>query len=543
VLDDREGIVATRTRKRLVIAAGAVLTVVLTALGVLSLLPADEPAAPATAPARHLSATDVTNQFLDAFTAGRADEAAALTDDPTAAATQLAEVWRALTPASVEASRTELVAPPAGATVAGERYTLTWELGAGHSWAYESGLRLVRKDADWLVRWQPTLVHPRLSAGLHLTRHDPAGQPAVLGRGGAPLLTWTDAGPAATDPAFAPLLLPAMGRVASGRGGADGWYVALADAKGKERAVLLGSRAKALTSTLSGPVQQAAQAAVDTQRFATLLVALQPSTGDILAVAQNAVAGSEPRALNGLYPPGSTFKIATATAIIEAGEADVNTVVPCPRSAVVGQRTVHNANFELGDVPLRTAFAKSCNTTFAMQAATLPPDALPRAASQLGLAADFTIPGITTEAGGMRAATNTAEQVENSIGQGSVQVSCFGLALVAATVAAGHATTPRLWRDLPTTVGTGYQAPPEAVIGSLRTMMREVVTAGRGSALAGYGQVYGKTGTAQVGDGTSAHGWFAGYRDDLAFATVVLDGSSSTAAIAVSGRFLSAAGR
>lgn len=282
---------------------------------------------------------------------------------------------------------------------------------------------------------------------------------------------------------------------------------------------------------------------MDTQRLPTMLVAIQPSTGDLLAVAQNTAAGKDPLALHGLYPPGSTFKIATATAIIEAGVADIDTVVPCPGSVTINQRTVRNADFELGDVPLRTAFAQSCNTTFAMQAANLAPDSLPRAASQLGLAADFDIPGITTEAGGVPTAADTTEQVENSIGQGTVQVSCFGLALVTATVAGGRAVTPRLWRDLDTTVSTGYQAPPTTVLRSLRTMMRDVVTSGRGTALARYGEVYGKTGTAQVGDGTRAHGWFAGYRDDIAFATLVLDGSTSTTAVTVTGTFLGAIGR
>jgi cell division protein FtsI/penicillin-binding protein 2 len=206
--------------------------------------------------------------------------------------------------------------------------------------------------------------------------------------------------------------------------------------------------------------------------------------------------------------------------------------------ATVGRRTVHNANFELGDVPLRTAFAQSCNTTFAMQAATLPPDALRRSAGRLGLMADFEIPGVTTETGDVPTSADTTQQVENSIGQGRVQASCFGMALVAATVAGGRAVTPRLWRDLKTEVRSGYQAPPAPVLGALRTMMRDVVTSGRGTALARYGDVHGKTGTAQVGDGTQAHGWFAGYRGDLAFATLVLDSSASSAAVTVTGTFL-----
>jgi cell division protein FtsI/penicillin-binding protein 2 len=140
------------------------------------------------------------------------------------------------------------------------------------------------------------------------------------------------------------------------------------------------------------------------------------------------------------------------------------------------------------------------------------------------------------------AAANSTEQVENSIGQGRVVASCFGMALVAATVAAGRAITPRLWRDLKTTVNAGYEPPPGAVVASLRTMMRDVVTSGRGSALDRYGDVHGKTGTAQFDDGTQAHGWFAGYRGDLAFATLVKDSSSSSAAVTVTGAFLGGIG-
>lgn len=539
--------VDSRTRKRLIITAGAALAAVIVVLGVIQFLPADDATEPVavedtTTAAAELTAIDVANQFLNAFASGDATAAGKLTDDPAGATTQLTEVWRTLTPTAATADRTRLVEPPAGATTSGdETFALTWTLGPQRQWSYDSTLHLTKKDKHWLVQWQPTLVHPRLAAGQSLALRDGTGQPAVLDRDGTPLLTRTATGTQPADPAIAPRLLPGMGRVSSEQGGNSGWYVTLVDGAGKDLEVLQGTPSAAVTSTLSVPVQKAAQAAVDAQQLPAMLVAIQPSTGGILAVAQNSAAGDDPVALHGLYPPGSTFKIATATALIEAGVADVGTVVPCPGSATVGQRTVKNAGFELGDVPLRTAFAKSCNTTFAMQAAKLPPAALGDAAGQLGLAADFEVPGITTETGSVPAPENATEQVEDGIGQGRVTASCFGLALTTATVAAGKAITPKLWRDIETTVGTGYQAPPGNVIGSLRTMMRDVVTSGTATGLAGYGAVFGKTGTAQV-DATNAHGWFAGYRGDVAFATVVLDASTSKAAVTVSGAFLGALG-
>jgi transpeptidase family protein/MecA-like transpeptidase family protein len=526
------------TTKILIIGTGALLVAAVTFVGLLQLRPDGDSTAPPTtsAPPPELTATEVTNQFLDALTHGQAAAAGRLTDDEQAATTQLADVWRTLQPSAATA-RAALVAPPPEATAADERFTLTWRLGPDRTWEYQSGLHLVKAGTGWRVRWQPAIVHPRLAAGQSLAMRGGVGQPAVVDRDGTPLLNWTETGTTPADPAVAPGLTPAMGRVVGGHGG---WYVALIDTAGADVEVLYGARTAAQGATLSVPVQKAAQAAVDTQQNPAMLVAIQPSSGDILAVAANSAADGSP--LTGLYPPGSTFKIATAAALVESGVADVDTVVPCPGSTRVDQRTIDNAGFDLPDGPLRRAFAMSCNTTFAMEGAKLPPTALGDAADQFGLGADFTIPGIDTELGGVPDPVNGAEQVEDSIGQGRVQVSCLGLALMTATVAAGRAITPRLWHDQPTTVDVGYQAPPANVIRSLRTMMRDVVTSGRAKGLAGYGQVFGKTGTAEVGGGGPAHGWFAGYRGDTAFAVLVEGGDTSAVAVEVSGRFLGALG-
>lgn len=137
--------------------------------------------------------------------------------------------------------------------------------------------------------------------------------------------------------------------------------------------------------------------------------------------------------------------------------------------------------------------------------------------------------------------TGSADQVEAAIGQGTVQASPFGLALMAATVAHGGAVTPKLWEELPTEVGTGYRAPSRAVVDAVRSMMREVVTGGTATGLRGSGTVYGKTGTAQFGDGSRANGWFAGYREDIAFAVLLLGSNSSKPAVEVSSVFLNAA--
>ncbi|MQA61993.1 MAG: penicillin-binding protein, partial [Actinophytocola sp.] len=252
------------------------------------------------------------------------------------------------------------------------------------------------------------------------------------------------------------------------QGSGDSWGVAAVDAKGRRKKVLHGKtleKSAALTTTLSASAQASAQAAVDSVGNASALVVIRPSTGDIIAVAQNRAAGESPVALTGLYPPGSTFKIATATAVLDSGAAGIGTVLPCPGKATIGTRTIPNdGGFDLGDVPLRTAFAHSCNTTFGRLAAELPADALAKAADALGLNADFDVPGITTEAGAVLPADSQVQRVEDGIGQGRVQASPFGVALMAATVAAGKQVKPRLWRDIDTIVNEGYRPPSAAVL-------------------------------------------------------------------------------
>ncbi|PRC51714.1 penicillin-binding protein, partial [Mycobacterium sp. ITM-2017-0098] len=81
--------------------------------------------------------------------------------------------------------------------------------------------------------------------------------------------------------------------------------------------------------------------------------------------AQNAPADAQgPIALTGLYPPGSTFKTVTVSAALQAGQVTPDSRRCCPGTEnIEGRQIPNDDNFELGDVPLHTAFARSCNTT------------------------------------------------------------------------------------------------------------------------------------------------------------------------------------
>jgi cell division protein FtsI/penicillin-binding protein 2 len=317
------------------------------------------------------------------------------------------------------------------------------------------------------------------------------------------------------------------------------------DASGTEVEELFNKSAapaKAVTATLSRKIQAAAQAALDPVPTSAMIVAIQPSTGDILAVAQNPVADKEGAiALTGRYPPGSTFKIATSVAALESGKVNQDTPLGCPGTVTIDGRVIPNENkFDKGTIPMHSAFAFSCNTTFAGLATDLPDDALTNAAHKLGIGLDFVVPGITTVTGSVPPATGKTEKAEDGFGQGKVVTSPFGLALAVATVSSGTMPKPSLIRGTETKVDGAAESIGQPVLDAVRSMMREVVTSGTAKALGPFPDVRGKTGTAQFGDGTHSHGWFAGYMGDLAFAVLITDAGESSKAVAATARFLSA---
>jgi cell division protein FtsI/penicillin-binding protein 2 len=342
------------------------------------------------------------------------------------------------------------------------------------------------------------------------------------------------------------VLPPVRAALAAQLDGVPGWSVAVVDAGGGTVATLVEEAPKAGTTAavaLDRALQTAAEDAVEPLAQQAMLVAIQPSTGNLLAVAQNGAADEAGAlALSGRFPPGSTFKIVTALAGVEQAGLRADTAVACPSQAVIGGRPVPNSGrFDLGTVPLTRAFARSCNTTFATIGAGLAPDGLTSAALQLGLGADFAVPALTTITGTVPPAPDLVQRAENGFGQGLVVASPLGMALVAATVARGAPVVPQLVTGRPTEVLAPAAAPDPAALDQVRDMMRAVVTEGTATKLSGLGEVRGKTGTAEfTNDGTRAHGWFVGYRGDVAIAVLVVDAGSSEPAVTAAGRFLGA---
>lgn len=482
--------------------------------------------------------TSAAGRYLEAFASNDIGTACAVTDDPRACAALLRDAWQSLHPTQVQTTLGAI--SMVSAVRAKAAYHVTWTLDTSHSWSYDATLDLTSTAGSWHVDWTPATLYSTLGPGQRLALVTSAqDQAVVVDRDGKPLVLAGADGTKLADPADFQQLRSALdARVTT----STVFAVARVDSAGHDLQTLYGSTAgqPTLHSTLSVAVQQAAQTVVNGFGGPAVIVAIQPSTGGLLAVAQNAQ-GAESSPFSGMFPPGSTFKIVTATAALEGGVANIDSALPCPPTEQIGTRTISNENFGLGTIPMHYAFARSCNTTFGQLAHELPPNGLPDAAAQYGLASDFDIPGLATQTGKVDAAPDSDGQVEDGIGQGDVLVSPFGEALMAATVAAGHAVTPQLWSDTDaaTGVATGYTAPPANVIASLRTMMREVVTDGTATGLARSGTVYGKTGTAQFGNGDQSHGWFVGYRGDIAFVVFLQGAGTSTPAVDLAAKFLS----
>jgi cell division protein FtsI/penicillin-binding protein 2 len=285
-----------------------------------------------------------------------------------------------------------------------------------------------------------------------------------------------------------------------------------------------------LQTTLDTRVQRAADSALSKVGLPAAIVAVRPSTGAILAVADSASAPFD-IALAGRYPPGSTFKIVTATAVLASGLAQPDTRVPCPGTVTIDGRTIPNENaFSLGTVSMTDAFAYSCNTSFSLLSEKLSAGALGTAAAEYGFGAGWQLP-VDSFSGSFTAAKDPVGQAANAFGQGTDLVSPLSEALMAATVAHGSIPAPMLIEGQPATAKNLPANPPTTALAALSEFMRAVVTRGTATELAGVpgGAVYGKTGTAEHGttQPPQADSWFTGYQGDLAFAVLIVNGQTS----------------
>lgn len=385
-------------------------------------------------------------------------------------------------------------------------------------WPFSSVLRLASRNGAWKVLWAPETLHPSLKDGGSLRlKETQVRRPSTLTREGLPF--------------------PADSRAGDYFTGLDATVVTLKLEEVPSGRVLLASPTPPqpeTRSTISQAVQAAAARALDGVGQPAAIVAMDARSGQIRAVADT-LGGR--RAFNGLYPPGSAFKVVTSAALFGTGLTPESQVA-CPGSYTIpNARTFTNdGGADHGTVTLTTAFALSCNTTFVRQTyERLRDDRLrAEAADRFGFREK---PGLSFCR--ISPYKDLNELGSDAIGQNSVQASPLCMAEAAAAVASG-VWKPAIMTDAPP-AGSPAQVPLDGgVVSGLRAMMGAVVTRGTAAQAGLPSGTAGKTGTAEVA-GAKSHAWFIGYRDDLAFAVLVQNGGTGGGVAApIAAKFLKA---
>lgn len=294
-------------------------------------------------------------------------------------------------------------------------------------------------------------------------------------------------------------------------------------------------------TTIDVATQAAAEDAAKTQTKPTAIVAIRPSNGHVIAVANHDDEGAGwDRALQGQYPPGSVFKIASGLAMLDGGVKQ-SSILDCPKTTSVQGKSFKNAeDHVLGRVTFRQSFAESCNTAFINGAAETTSAEVAKTASGMGM----TSADIGTDAfmADVPTVDDPVEHAASMIGQGKVLASPLGVATMAASVKAGHSISPVLIPIAQKDKAASNANLDTSHLEEVRAMMRAAVTEGTASELNDVlgKPVFGKTGTAEYGAEVPprTHSWFAGFQGDVAVAVLVEDGGfGAQAAVPVAKRF------
>lgn len=377
--------------------------------------------------------------------------------------------------------------------------------------------RVLLRVRDEAVDWKPHMVFPDLPEGTQLTRRTTAPQrAAILSADGKPLAE----GPASsrtsplgalassvagtvepTDDKGQRLRLFARGFSGETPIGKSGLERALEQqVAGRPGGVLLAGKrelarsrpraAETVHSTVDTRLQKAAVTALAGRLGG--IAALDPRTGAVRALA--GIAFSAPQ------PPGSTFKIVTTTAALEANLVKLSDRFPVQSNAVIDGVELENANGELCGGTFEETFAKSCNSVFGPLGVKVGSSRLVETAKRYGWNAAPTLPGekpsTLPESGQI---VSPLEVGSTAIGQFKTLATPLQMASVAQTVANGGV------RILPTLAAgarsRGTRVTSKAVAATLERLMLAVVSRGTGTAAAIPGvEVAGKTGTAELED-------------------------------------------
>jgi penicillin-binding protein A len=298
-----------------------------------------------------------------------------------------------------------------------------------------------------------------------------------------------------------------------------------------------------VVTTLDSKLQQAAYDALGDNRGA--IVVMEPSTGKILAMVskpaydpnkvdalwEELLADEDTesplinRATQGLYPPGSTFKVLTSLEFVRENPLFSDYDYDCNGSFEYESMTIHCYNNKShGEVDLPLSFAKSCNTSFASIGKDLDMDSFYDLCEDFLFNTNLPVNMASNPSKFTLKEGNSGVQdaMQTAIGQGHTLITPLHNAMIAAAVANGgvmmkpyvvdhieNADGGMVKRYSPK-IARKPMTPSEAdYIGE---MMRLVVTDGTGKKLKDMKEkIAGKTGSADHGEGEPAHAWFIGY--------------------------------
>lgn len=488
-------------------------------------------------------AEQVTTAFLLAWSEGAIGKAASLTDDPAAAQAALTaygqDLYLEKLSGTVAGSTETSVAgnaQPTGAAAATTLEAVTFTLRAtvassaapgaqAGTWSYQSALTAyqVPDGTGWLIKWDPSVLAPNLADGQHLaTILVPAQGTSVTDSAGNLLSTYGDPGVAR----IASLL---AGHAPTGAG-APGLSVQIEDSAGHavpgSQATVTPPKASPVATTISPQAERAALSAVSGTSDSAM-VAVQPSTGHILAIANNAQFNDY--ALTAQVAPGSTMKIITATALINDDLVSENSPVECPATYTVQGITYTNdqGESEPAGTPFSTDFAQSCNNAFSQWWPQLNGQLASTATTYYGLDQpwDIGIPGQSASYFDAPAGASGSELAEEAFGEGRLLASPLAMASVAATVDSGQFLQPVLVPGTPTVSASPLPASTDQ---QLKDMMRDVVTEGTAAGLGLGPDVYAKTGTGDIQGQGKPNSWMVAFApdQDIAIAVLAVDAGS-----------------
>lgn len=480
--------------------------------------------------------------FLAAWQSGNLKQAAAYTDDPTAAQAALTSYQSGLNISGLKlaaqgaGSASGVVGFAVSATVASAANTSkNTATAASGTWSYASKLTAYQKDGGWWVKWDPTILASNATASTHLVALAvKPGVAKVTDASGNNLSSSSQSG--LQD------IAEVMTENTKSTQGTAGLEIVQEDSSGKvvsgSKHVLTEPVSTAVVKTTIDPSMEAVATAAVAQLPRSGLVVIRPSTGAILAVANSK--GSGDIALTGTLAPGSSMKVVTTTGLLVDGllPQGINTHVGCPLIEDVQGVKIHNStssatdlsgteDYEPDSTPFSTDFAQSCNNAFTQWWQQMAGGKLANAAStyyglnqpwDIGLGESGTYFSMPSHQSG-------SELAEELYGQGEIEANPLSMASIAATVDTGSFHQPYLVDGLTDKVSATPL--PSSVKSQLYTVMREVITSGTADAV-GFGSgVYGKTGTAEADANKDNYpnGWMIVFdpSKDLAIGCVVVD--------------------